>query len=80
MANNEERFCKHCNRERLFFLGSDLIWYCDECGNFVSIKEALEWENCPICGEELDMEQLEKKGYAYDEAKGEWMKEMCRVC
>ena len=32
MANNEERFCEHCNKNTTFFLESDLIWYCDECG------------------------------------------------
>lgn len=33
MANNEERYCEHCKRNTLFFWESDLIWYCDECGN-----------------------------------------------
>lgn len=32
MPNNEERFCEHCKRETTFFLESDLIWYCDDCG------------------------------------------------
>jgi ribosomal protein L37AE/L43A len=33
MANNEERYCNHCERETTFYLGSDLIWECDDCGN-----------------------------------------------
>lgn len=33
MANNEERYCEHCGRNTIFFLESDLIWYCDDCGN-----------------------------------------------
>lgn len=33
MANSEEMFCNHCRRNTTFFLESDLLWYCDECGN-----------------------------------------------
>ena len=111
MANNEERFCNHCGSETLFFLESDLIWYCDECGNpfdsepvmdmdsdeyqdaleefeeefgeaiycrhcgnFITVEDALEDEICGICGEQIDEEQLENKGYSYDEEAG-WIKD-----
>lgn len=100
MANNEERYCKVCGRTTLFFLESDLLWYCDECDNvfgtndtveesdfdefedekgeslvcpscknFVAVKDVLGDGMCPICLEELDNE-LEAKGYTYDESKG----------
>ena len=112
MANNEEKFCKHCGKNFLFFLQSDFIWYCDECdnpfdsnpvmdmdsneylkaleefeeengeavyckhcGNFITLDEALNEDICPICGDEIDSEQLEDKGYTYDEDKGLWIKD-----
>lgn len=33
MSNNQEFFCNHCNRNTIFFLESDMLWYCDDCGN-----------------------------------------------
>lgn len=33
MPNNQEFYCKHCGKETLFFLESDMLWYCDECGH-----------------------------------------------
>lgn len=38
MANNQEFFCNHCKKATLFFLESDLLWYCDECGHVLYSK------------------------------------------
>lgn len=33
MVNNREEYCNICKKNTMFFLESDLLWYCDECGN-----------------------------------------------
>lgn len=80
MVNNEERFCKVCGRITLFFLQSDLLWYCDECDNVWGTNNAikksdfseLEDENgesliCPSCNNFLTVEDVLEDG-------------MCPIC
>lgn len=45
MTNNEERYCKVCGRETLFFLDSDLLWYCDECGSVFGANPKINQED-----------------------------------
>lgn len=66
MANNEERFCNICNRETLFTLGSDMLWYCDECDNVFE-------SNHTMCEEDIDELLLE-----FEEENGESV--LCKSC
>lgn len=71
MTNNQEMFCRHCRRITMFTLESDLLWYCDECGNvFDSIPDGFDeddiWEEiigevikCPFCNNLIEVEKLE---------------------
>lgn len=45
MANNQEFFCNHCKKTTLFFLESDLLWYCDECDNVLDSIPAEDIED-----------------------------------
>lgn len=74
MVNNQEMYCAHCKRTTLFFLESDLLWYCDECGNvaesqpydeneeedFDSREEDEEEEmiHCPFCNNLVSIASL----------------------
>lgn len=71
MANNQEMYCRHCRRYTLFFLESDLLWYCDECGNvYDSIPddeiddedlddyEVGEVIRCPLCNNLIETDDL----------------------
>lgn len=46
---------------------------CSHCNNLVAIKKVLDDGICLICGEEVD-EELEKRGYIYDEDKESYCK------
>lgn len=72
MANCEDFFCNHCKRETMFFLQSDLLWYCDECGNVLGSwpddeVEDTFWESdedeiivkCPSCNNIVNIDSLE---------------------
>lgn len=71
MANCEEFFCNHCKRETMFFLQSDLLWYCDECENVlgswpieeefeeVDIEEDVVVIKCPNCNNLVNVDELE---------------------
>ena len=104
MANCEDYFCNHCKCETMFFLQSDLLWHCDECGNvlgswpdddiedfdleeidvgiircpecnnLVNIDELEEDYLCPICFEFLG-DEMEKKGYSYDEILDKYVRD-----
>lgn len=52
MANNQEMFCNHCRRNTTFFLESDLLWYCDECGN---VQDSIPLEDIDEEYEEYDI-------------------------
>lgn len=56
MTNNQEFFCNHCKRETLFFLESDLLWYCDECGNVLDSIPKEEQDSEDELGYELEIE------------------------
>lgn len=51
MVNNRVMYCTYCKRATLFILESDLLWYCDECGNLA--------ENQPYDEEEEDFDSKE---------------------
>lgn len=75
MANNQEMYCRHCKEMTLFFLESDLLWHCDECGNVydsIPDDEIEEMEDgyfddydvgevikCPCCNNLIEMDDLE---------------------
>ena len=72
MANCEEFYCNHCKCETVFYLQSDLLWYCDQCGNVLDSKpieneedelefyeDGTEIIRCPECGNLLDLNELE---------------------
>lgn len=80
MANYQEMYCNHCKRNTTFYLESDLLWYCDECGNVYDsipiedIEDEEDWEDtigdvirCPFCHNLIEVDELED-GY------------MCPVC
>lgn len=73
MVNNREMYCEHCKRTTLFFLESDLLWYCDECGNVAEShpydeseeeefesreEEEEEMIRCPFCNNLIIIESL----------------------
>ena len=70
MANNQEFFCNHCKRETTFYQESDLLWYCDECGNVLGSFPAEEYDDwgydfdesglihCPYCNNDVQIEEL----------------------
>lgn len=58
MVSIREMYCAHCKRIMLFFLESDGLWYCDECGNVadseeneeeIDLEEDEEIIRCPFC-------------------------------
>lgn len=74
MVNNQEFFCNHCRRNTTFYLESDLLWYCDECGNVLhSIPDEIEEDDdeyfmdemeqevikCPFCNNLIAEDELE---------------------
>lgn len=78
MANNQEFYCNHCKKETLFFLESDLLWYCDECGNVLNstVDDDMELEfeeyedmaklpviRCPFCNSLVRIDEVENGRY-----------------
>lgn len=71
MANTQEMFCNYCKRETTFFLDSDMLWYCDECGNVhgsIPLEDIDdEYDNCdsddvircPLCHNLVNISELE---------------------
>ena len=72
MANCKEYFCNHCKCETMFFLQSDLLWYCDECENVLGsctddniddfdFEEGdAELIKCPDCSHLVNIDKLDK--------------------
>lgn len=58
MTNNDERYCEHCNRETTFYQESDLLWYCDECGNVYESTTILNKSKEELEEEKEDFEYL----------------------
>lgn len=68
MPNNQEFYCKHCGKETLFFLESDMLWYCNECDNVLdSVPEGeMGFENeldlpvvrCPFCNNLVQVDEV----------------------
>lgn len=71
MVNNQEMYCRHCKKNTLFYLDSDMLWYCDECENvYDSIPddeindEDYEYDEigevirCPYCNNLIETEDL----------------------
>lgn len=61
MANNKEAYCTVCNSYETFFLESDMLWYCDECGRVEGTKSKFR-------DEESFQEALEEFEDRYGEA------------
>lgn len=74
MVNNQVFYCNHCKRNTTFYLESDLLWYCDDCGNVLdSIPDEIDEEDdeyfmdeadqeiikCPFCNNLVSMDELE---------------------
>ena len=65
MANNQEMYCVHCRENTLFFLESDLLWHCDECGNvYGSIPADEDFEDEESWDEDFEDEESEDEDYA----------------
>lgn len=60
MANNREFFCNHCGTHTLFFLDSDLNWYCDECGRRLDNNMQENEDNMLNMEDELEIEEVEE--------------------
>lgn len=78
MANNEYLYCNVCLEETLFFLQSDLLWYCDKCdcvlGTKINLNEDYfyEFENeneesilCPSCKNYIYLEDIINDGICH---------------
>lgn len=71
MANNQEMYCRYCREVTLFFLESDLLWHCDECGHVYDSVPPDEIEDedfesydigeiirCPLCNNLIETGEL----------------------
>lgn len=82
MANNREMYCEHCRRHTLFFLESDMLWYCDECDHvygsipddedfwdedFADDEDDEAFEEEDLWGDENDDEELEDEDFWDDD-------------
>lgn len=71
MADYRGLYCRHCRKHTLFFMESDLLWYCDECGNVYDSIPADEMDDeaygdyeigeiirCPLCNNLIETDEL----------------------
>ena len=57
MTNNKKFYCNHCKKNTLFFLDSDMKWYCGECEMALNSLDGSTCDIFEFMDEELEYEE-----------------------